>query len=165
MSLGVRLVRSRPGCPQDNGGHERMHADMSGDVQSRPGATLDAEQRRLSRWRQDFNHVRPHDALGGKVPADLYKVAELRRPKPVAYVYPAHVCVRRVYRDGQVSFRSDRVFVSEALGSHDVGLEPLDAMHVRAWFRDVDLGVLETVPDVDASCFDVIATKRLRRAS
>ncbi|WP_394849540.1 integrase core domain-containing protein [Pendulispora brunnea] len=62
MSLGIRLVRSRPDCPQDNGTHERMHADMRGDVQSRPAATVDAERRRLSRWRQEFNQVRPHDA-------------------------------------------------------------------------------------------------------
>lgn len=166
LSLGVRLVRSRPGCPQDNGGHERLHADMSGDVQSRPAATVEAEQRRLSRWRQEFNHVRPHDALGGKVPADLYKVTERRRPTPVPCVYPAHVCIRRVYGDGDVNFRGDRVFVSTALGGHDVGLEVLDAMRVRAWFRDVDLGVLETLPDVDVSCFDRIATKRTtRRAS
>ncbi|MBK6460859.1 MAG: DDE-type integrase/transposase/recombinase [Myxococcales bacterium] len=32
VSLGIRIVRSRPGCPQDNGGHERMHRDVSADV-------------------------------------------------------------------------------------------------------------------------------------
>jgi transposase InsO family protein len=165
MSLGIRLVRSRPGCPQDNGGHERLHADMSGDMQSRPAATLDAEQRRLSRWRQEFNHVRPHDALGGKVPADLYKVAEPRRLKLVSYVYPAHIYVRRVYSDGDVGFRNDRIFVGAGLAGHEVGLEVLDAMRIRAWFRGVDLGVLETLPDVDVSCFDRGATNRTRRAS
>lgn len=165
MSLGIRLVRSRPGCPQDNGGHERMHADVRGDVQSRPAVTVDAEQRRLSRWRQEFNQVRPHDALGGKVPADLYKVVEPRRPTPVSYVYPAHVYVRRAHSDGHVSFRSDRIFVGEAVSGYEIGLEVLDAMRVRAWFRDVDLGVLETLPDVDISCFDRVATNRTRRAS
>ncbi|MBK6464154.1 MAG: DDE-type integrase/transposase/recombinase [Myxococcales bacterium] len=32
VSLGIRIVRSRPGCPQDSGGHERMHRDVSADV-------------------------------------------------------------------------------------------------------------------------------------
>lgn len=165
LSLGITLARSRPGCPQDNGGHERMHADVSRDVQSRPGATVDAEQRRLARWRQEFNHVRPHEALQGKVPADVYKVRERRRPIPVAYAYPAHIYPRRVYSDGDVSFRKERVFIGESLAGHEVGIEVLDAMHVRAWFRDVDLGVIETVPDVDVSYFDVSARNGKRRAS
>jgi transposase InsO family protein len=166
MSLGIRLVRSRPGCPQDNGGHERMHADVRGDVQSYPAATVDAERRRLSRWRQEFNHVRPHEALDGKVPADVYKVAEPRRPRPIAFAYPAHTYARRVYSDGGVTFRNDKLFIGEAFAGHDVALEVLDAMRIRAWFRDVDLGVLETVPDVDISCFDkATAANRTRRAS
>ncbi len=166
LSLGIRLVRSRPGCPQDNGGHERMHADVRGDVQSRPAETIDAEQRRLSRWRQEFNHVRPHEALGGKVPANVYKVAEPRRPKPVTYVYAAHLYARHVHVDGSLSFRGDRIFVSEAVAGHDVGLEVLDALRVRVWFRDVDLGVLEMLPDASASCFDHAAAEgRKRRAS
>lgn len=161
MSLGIRLVRSRPGCPQDNGGHERMQADVRGDVQSRPAATVDGERRRLSRWRQEFNHVRPHDALRGKVPADVYKVAEPRRPRHVPYAYPAGVYVRRVCSDGSLCFRNDRIFLSSAIAGHHVGLEVLDAVRVRAWFRDVDLGVLEMLPEVDVSCFDrIVASKR-----
>ena len=63
LSLGIRLVRSRPGCPQDNGGHERMHVNLAGDLQNEPAATRQAQQREFDRWRQEFNHVRPHDAL------------------------------------------------------------------------------------------------------
>jgi hypothetical protein len=111
MSLGIRIVRSRPGCPQDNGGHERMHADMSGDVQSRPGQTVADEQRRLSRWRQEFNHVRPHEALGGKVPADVYKVLERKRPARADYVYPAHMFARPVYTSGALNFMSEELHV------------------------------------------------------
>ena len=69
VSLGIKVVRSRPGCPQDNGGHERMHRDMRGDLQAFPEATRQEQQRSCAKWRQEFNHVRPHEALGGKVPA------------------------------------------------------------------------------------------------
>jgi putative transposase len=165
LSLGIRLVRSRPGCPQDNGGHERMHADIRGDVQSQPSATLPMEQRRLSRWRQEFNHVRPHDAIGGKVPADVYKVEERRRPVLVNYVYQAHMFSRRVNTSGDVSFQSDVLYVGQALAGLEVGLELIDALRVRAWFRDVDLGLIETIPHVSDSCFEEVLIRRKRASS
>jgi transposase InsO family protein len=165
LSLAIRLVRSRPGCPQDNGGHERMHADIAGDVQSSPAGTVRAEQRRLSRWRQEFNHVRPHDALGGKVPADLYKVEERRLPVRVDYVYPAHILPRRVYSDGDMCFRSERLYVGQAFSGLDVGIEVVDALHIRAWFRDVDLGLIETIPQVADSCFEEAAPRHRRGPS
>jgi putative transposase len=79
VSLGIRVVRSRPGCPQDNGGHERMHRDVCAEVQAEPAETLKEQQQLLDRWRQEFNHVRPHQALGGKTPGDVYKVVHRRK--------------------------------------------------------------------------------------
>lgn len=70
-SLGISVLRSRPGCPQDNGGHERMHRDLKEEVQAFPSGSRAAEQRALDRWRQDFNHVRPHEALGNKTPGSV----------------------------------------------------------------------------------------------
>src|SRR5438132_407956 len=78
MSLGIRLVRSRPGCPQDNGGHERMHRDL-GELQLRPARSRAAQQLEVDRWLVDFNHVRPHAALGGKTTAAGLQVSTLRR--------------------------------------------------------------------------------------
>ena len=83
----------------------------------------------------------------------------------MANAYPAHVFSRRVYSDGDVCFRKERILIGESLAGHEVGLEVVDAMHVRAWFRDVDHGVIETVPDVDVSCFEPSARNRKRRAS
>jgi len=68
VSLGIEIVRSRPACPQDNGGHERMHADVRAEVQGSPARDIASQQRALDRWRQEFNHVRPHQSLGGKTP-------------------------------------------------------------------------------------------------
>jgi len=156
LSLGIRLVRSRPGCPQDNGGHERMHADIAADIEVNPGADAVDEQRRLDRWRQEFNHARPHDALGGKTPVDVYKVTNRRRPEVVAYRYGAGLYVRRVSRSGHFRIRNDTVFVGNVFAEHYIGVELVDARHVRAWFRDVDLGLIETAPDVDDSCFETM---------
>lgn len=152
VSQGITLARSRPASPQDNGGHERMHADMAADVQARPATDRATQQRALDRWRQEFNHVRPHEALGGKTPAEVYKVGEKRRPKP--YDYPRHVLVRRASTGGTVSFEGDRYPLGLPFAGLSIGLEFIDRFHLRAWLQQVDLGVLETVPQVHAAYFE-----------
>jgi len=148
MSLGIKVIRSRPGCPQDNGGHERMHRDLREDVQSYPADCLTAEQRACDRWKQEFNHVRPHDALGGKVPADIYARSQ-RRPIATKYLYPSSWIVRNVNRHGSVGVSHESVWVSESLTGQSVGLEPVQDTHYRLWFRDLDLGTVELpVPNV-----------------
>jgi len=71
VSLGIRLIRSRPEKPQDNGGHERMHRDLA-ELELAPARSRRAQQRDCDRWLVDFNNVRPHEALGGKTPAEVY---------------------------------------------------------------------------------------------
>ncbi len=165
MSMGIRMVRSRPGCPQDNGGHERMHADIAAERQSRPAATLDAQQRELDRWRQEFNHVRPHDALGGKTPADVYKPAERRRPLVRSFEYPPGLSTVNVHRQGTFAWCGTFYFLSASLRGMLVGIQPIDLLHVRVWFRDVDLGTVEIVPAVDDSTFLQPPPARRRTAS
>ena len=142
ISLGITVVRSRPGCPQDNGAHERMHRDMSDDLQSVPSGSRAAEQRACDCWRQEFNHVRPHDALSGKVPADVYKRSE-RRMHAQRCLYPAHWVVRTVTDGGAVNVRNAQISAGLALVRQRVGLEPLTDLTYRLWFHNVDLGVVE----------------------
>jgi transposase InsO family protein len=164
VSLGIRVVRSRPGCPQDNGGHERMHADVCAEVQSDPAATIAEQQRALDRWRQDFNHVRPHDALGGKTPADVYKPTERKRPVVQAYAYPKRFYVAHVNAVGNARFRQDDCRVGLPFAGLDVGIEIVDALRVRFWLHDIDLGLFDTIPAVDDACFDrPVSLKRARR--
>jgi transposase InsO family protein len=147
VSLGIRIVRSRPGCPQDNGGHERMHRDVAQEVQRWPSDDLRAQQRELDRWRQEFNHVRPHEALGGKTPSDIYKPSDRKLREPHPFAYPRNLLVRRVAATGHASFHADRVYVGLAFRGQYVGFEPLDGLRWRLWFRDTDLGLVEMVPD------------------
>lgn len=162
VSLGIRLVRSRPGCPQDNGGHERMHADVRADVQRHPAATREQQQRQLDRWRQEFNHVRPHQALGGKTPAEVYKVTDRRRAVDT-YTYPKHFYVGRVNNRGVLSLRGDPCRIGNAFAGLQVGIEIIDALRVRLWIRDVDLGMVETLPGIHESLYELPALRRPRR--
>jgi transposase InsO family protein len=163
VSLGIRLIRSRPGCPQDNGGHERMHSDVRADVQAHPAATRQEQQRLIDRWRQEFNHVRPHQALGGKTPAEVYKVTDRRSALCRPYAYPKHFYVGRVSVGGLLAFRGDACRVGLPLAGLQVGIEVVDALHVRLWLHEVDLGLIETLPGVDDSCFEGAVLGRTRR--
>lgn len=144
-SLGIRIVRSRPGCPQDNGGHERMHRDVAQEV--RPGPDTRTQQRELDRWRQEFNHVRPHDARAGKTPAEMYKPPERKLHTPRPFLYPAAFAVRRVDASGHVYWNGERCYVGMAFGGHRVGFEPLEGLRWRLWLHDYDLGTVELLPD------------------
>jgi transposase InsO family protein len=145
LSLGIKLVRSRPGCPQDNGGHERMHRDMS-ELESKPERTRRAQQRACDRWMVEFNEVRPHDALGGKTPAEVYRDSDRRSLTPLVPSYPADWLVRRVSNAGTVSVDDDVVFVSTTLAGQFVGLKQEGLLRWRARFFDVDLGTIEIAP-------------------
>jgi putative transposase len=149
VSLGIRLVRSRPGCPQDNGGHERMHKDLS-ELQLTPARSRRAQQRECDHWLIDFNHVRPHDALGGKTPAEVYRDSKLRSLTPRIPRYPPEWKTRRVSPQGNVRVNGDVVFVSTALTGQLVGLYQESALRWQAHFFEVDLGSIEIVSLNDA---------------
>jgi len=147
VSLGIKIIRSRPGCPQDNGGHERMHVDLAGDVQARPSASRLEEQRACDKWRLEFNEVRPHDALRGKVPADLYRPSERRSLQPVAFSYPEHWIVRDVRgKNGLIAVDGEEYRIGVALKGHQVALEPVQGLKHRIWFMELDLGSIELAP-------------------
>ncbi len=69
MALGIDLERGRPGHPQDNGGHERLHRDISMELEGVTGAHAQAA---LELWREQFNQERPHEALAMRTPGELY---------------------------------------------------------------------------------------------
>ena len=69
LAIGIDLERSRPGCPQDNGGHERLHRDIARELE---GVQHGERQAAFETWRREFNEERPHQALGMRVPAELY---------------------------------------------------------------------------------------------
>lgn len=159
VALGIRLVRSRPACPQDNGAHERMHRDLRADVQAFPQATRDAEQRAIDRWKQEFNNVRPHEALGGKTPAEVYKPASRREFAERRFIYPPGWIVRRVFGNGHISFNSQKFVVGRALLDREIGLEPMGGLVYRIWFSEVNLGELALAPsthDVDRACAEFL---------
>lgn len=142
VSLGIHLHRSRLGAPQDNGGHERMHRDLD-ELSLTPAKSRRAQQPVCDRWRLEFNHVRPHDALGGKTPAEVYGTPSPRPFEPRVPVYPSDCITRRVLGDGAVTVDNDRICVGRALIGRRIGLRHEGGLRWRAYFFEIDLGILE----------------------
>jgi hypothetical protein len=164
ISLGIKVIRSRPACPQDNGAHERMHRDMAADLQAVPSDSARAQQAACDRWRLEFNNVRPHEALGGKVPADVYKRSE-RTMRKTTPIYPSAWITRRVARNGQIKVKEAWYTAGKALVGELVAIEVLDARTGRLWFRDLDLGEVELMlPDTEIDdAAELFLAKKLRK--
>ncbi len=127
LQLGIDHHRGRPGHPQDNAVHERMHRTLKRGAIRPPRATLRAQQHAFDQFREEFNHERPHQALGDVPPAQRYVAS--RRPFPERLPpleYPAHYLVRRVAPAGTFRFRGRWIFLTKVLTHHPIGLEETD---------------------------------------
>src|SRR6266404_6430007 len=108
VALGIDLERGRPAHPQDNGAHERLHLDISRELE----AIGESDQEALDLWRQSFNYERPHESLGMKCPAELYRPSERKyegTPQDLDY---AQMCPRRVSTSGAIKFEGQSLFLS-----------------------------------------------------
>jgi putative transposase len=142
VSLGIRLYRSRPASPQDNGGHERMHRDLN-ELRLSPASSRRAQQPLCAEWALDFNHVRPHEALGNKTPAEVYGRPPVRSPVERVPRYPANCITRRVLSSGEVTMNGDRVSIGRPFAGQLIGLRYEGGLRWRAFFFESDLGIIE----------------------
>ena len=90
LQLGIRHERIEPGCPQQNGRHERMHRTLKQDTASPPAANRRRQQQAFATFEQVYNHERPHEALDWKTPAELYVASARNYPDRLPELnYPA----------------------------------------------------------------------------
>ena len=122
-----------------------MHRDRA-EVEEEPAANKSAQRRICDRWRQTFNHVRPHDALGGRVPADVYKRSSRKYARAARPNYLPSMIRRRVDVSGHISYRGDCFFIGRAFARMTIALQPLDEIKWRVWFYDLDIGEIEITP-------------------
>jgi putative transposase len=140
VALGIDLERNRPGCPQDNGGHERLHLDIERELRGRGGVERQAG---FDEWRRTFNHERPHEALGMKCPAELYRNSERKyegTPEDLMY---EKMESRRVRQWGSICWKQQSIFISSAVAEWSVGLEPCGEQKYNVWFGNLLLGQLD----------------------
>jgi putative transposase len=139
VALGIDLERGRPGHPQDNGAHERMHRDISREIE----ALGQARQESLDLWRESFNYERPHEALGMRTPGELYVTSSRKyEGTPQELEYP-QMCIRRVCHKGTIRVEGQRLFLTTSLAGWSVGLKPIAADTMEVWFGRLLLGQID----------------------
>jgi transposase InsO family protein len=148
ITLGIGLDRSRPGCPQDNGAHERMHLDLKREVQAvateRVERSAAERQAHFETWRHEFNHERPHESLGMKCPAQVYENSprSYKADEQIILGYEG-MEVRKVQRMGYIKYNKERYQLSTALRGWDVGLKAAGQEQVEVYFGSLCIGHLD----------------------
>lgn len=123
LHLGIRHERIEPGRPEQNGRHERMHRTLKQEAANPPAGNLRQQQQAFLEFERIYNQERPHEALGGRTPADVYVPST--RPYPARLPdleYPVGVHLRRISQQGSLKWRCERTFLSEVLAREVVGL-------------------------------------------
>lgn len=143
IKLGIWPERIEPGCPEQNGRHERMHLTLKNEVAMPPEKNLRLQQRSFDRFVYEFNHERPHEALEQKVPEELYNPSQRRYPRRISEVeYDAGIVVRRVRSNGDIKWRGGRVFISDVLVGERIGMRQVDDDCWELFYSFYPLGLL-----------------------
>jgi hypothetical protein len=140
VKLGIWPDRIDPGHPEQNGRHERMHLTLKQECCQPAAATLCEQQLQLDRFRQVFNHERPHQALDFETPASVYVPSPRTYPNHIEDpVYPGGFIQRRVRTNGEIRWRGGLVFISTVLPGEAVGITE-GALGYDVYFGPVLLG-------------------------
>jgi putative transposase len=143
VRLGVLPELIEPGCPQQNGRHERMHRTLKAETTRPPASGLRSQQRSFDRFREEYNCERPHEALEMQTPSSLYSPSLRPFPaRPPRLEYPAHFETRYVSHNGGIRWRSGWVNVSITCAGEYVGLEEIDDGRWDVYFGPLKLGRL-----------------------
>jgi transposase InsO family protein len=142
LRLGIVPERIEPAHPEQNGQHERMHRVLKQET-TRPAAQhLLAQQERFHRFIDEYNCVRPHEALEMRTPSELFVRSSRVMPTVVPDPsYPLHDDSLRVNAAGRISLLRTHVFVGTALSNELVGVREIDENSWLITFANVDLGI------------------------
>ena len=144
VKLGIRVEFIEPGQPGQNAAHEQMHRVYKNELLKPPARTLAAQKRRTARWCHTYNHQRPHETLGMRVPADLYRKSRRRFPVQLRpWQYPNGWHSRLVKGKGMISLEGKSRYVGEAFEGERVGMQRHGSHQWNVYFGSLLIGQLQ----------------------
>lgn len=143
LRLGINIERIRPGHPQENGRHERMHLTLKLETTRPPKENLIAQQEVFDQFSQVFNHERPHAGISNKYPGELYKPSNREFKKLEPLYYPLHDKTITVTQCGRICEGGMKVSLSRAFAGQEVGIKEMEDGIWVVSFLDYDLGYFD----------------------
>lgn len=144
LKLGIIPERIAPGHPEQNGRHERMHRTLKRETATPPQRNRRAQQQAFDRFRREYNQERPHEAIAQATPASLYLASPREYPLLVPEMnYPDDMLIRSVKSQGDISWKSRHIYLSETLAGELVGLRQVTDRFYDIYFGPVKLARLD----------------------
>lgn len=143
LRLGIGIERIKPGCPQQNGRHERMHLTLKKEATKPPGFNLLQQQEKLDQFTKTYNNDRPHQAIAMKYPAELYT------PSPRVYrgipdiEYPYHDRIVTVTSCGRICIGKRKINFSSVFAGQKVGIREVEDKIWLVSFMKYDIGFFD----------------------
>ena len=126
LRLGIGIERIKPGNPQQNGRHERMHLTLKQATTKPPAKTLLQQQDKFEDFIHEYNYERPHQALEMKKPAQLYTPSTRQYEGLPDVSYPFHDKTVTVTNCGRICLDGKKIYFSTVFAGHDVGLRQVE---------------------------------------
>jgi putative transposase len=143
LRLGIDIERIKPGHPEQNGRHERMHLTLKKEATKPAAQNFLQQQARFDDFIDCFNQERPHQALGMKYPAELYQPS----PRPYRGLdelhYPFHDRTITVTQCGRICFGRRKINLSTVFAGQNVGVKEVSDRIWLVSFMDYDLGFFD----------------------
>jgi len=143
LRLGIHIERIKPGHPQQNGRHERMHLTLKKEATKPAAQNFLQQQAKFDDFIDCYNRERPHQALAMKYPAELYL------PSPRLYRglselhYPFHDRTITVTQCGRICFGRRKINLSTVFAGQNVGVKEVSDRIWLVTFMDYDLGFFD----------------------
>jgi transposase InsO family protein len=143
LRLGITIERIKPGNPQQNGRHERMHLTLKKAVTRPPGLNLIKQQNMFDDFIEEFNHERPHEALGMKTPSEFYKPSDRVYRGLPELEYPMHDKTITVTECGRICLHSKKINFSQVFAGQKVGVKEIEDRIWQLSFMNYHLGYFD----------------------
>lgn len=141
LRLGIVHERIEPGHPEQNGSHERMHRTLKHETTRPAKANLIQQQERFDSFVDEFNRVRPHEAIQMQCPVERYQASDRSYHGLPELHYPLADDVRTVCRNACVLMPDgNRCYLTHALIGQRVGVREVDTGRWLITFANLNLG-------------------------